>query len=81
MSGGVPKRVSISRTQRNTPSKAGNPVPKNAIILCNGGQALEELYVIMLRKEHTPKPKKKKRKMDRPDPTGPMPQMQIFAQQ
>ena len=36
MSGGVPKKIQISRIQRNTPSKAGNPVPKKAIILCNG---------------------------------------------
>ena len=36
MSGGVPKRVSISRTQRNTPSKAGNVVAKNALVLCSG---------------------------------------------
>lgn len=36
MSGGVPKRVLISRTQSNTPSKAGNVMAKNAIVLCNG---------------------------------------------
>jgi len=39
MSGGVPKRIQITRTQRNTPSKAGNPVPKKAIILCNRGRS------------------------------------------
>jgi len=39
MSGGVPKRILITQTQRNTPSKAGNPVAKNAIILCNGGRS------------------------------------------
>ena len=36
MSGGVPKRISISRTQSNTPSKAGNVMAKKAIVLCNG---------------------------------------------
>jgi hypothetical protein len=36
MSGGVPRRVQISRTQRNTPSKAGNVVAKKALVLCNG---------------------------------------------
>ncbi len=36
MSGGVPRRVQISRTQRNTPSKAGNVVAKKAIVLCSG---------------------------------------------
>jgi len=39
MSGGVPKRISISRTQSNTPSKAGNVMAKRAIILCNGRRA------------------------------------------
>ena len=39
MSGGVPKRILITQTQRNTPSKAGNPVPKRAIILCNGARS------------------------------------------
>ena len=36
MSGGVPKRVQISRIQRNTPSKAGNVVAKKALVLCSG---------------------------------------------
>ena len=36
MSGGVPKRILITQTQRNTPSKAGNAVPKKAIIACSG---------------------------------------------
>jgi len=35
MSGGVPRRVQISRTQRNTPSKAGNVVAKKALVLCS----------------------------------------------
>jgi len=39
MSGGVPKRISISRTQSNTPSKAGNVMAKKAIVLCNGRRA------------------------------------------
>ena len=39
MSGGVPKRISISRTQRNTPSKAGNVMAKKAIVLCNGNRS------------------------------------------
>ena len=36
MSGGVPKRILITQTQRNTPSKAGNAVPKKAIVACSG---------------------------------------------
>ncbi len=39
MSGGVPKRISISRTQSNTPSKAGNVMAKKAIVLCNGARS------------------------------------------
>ena len=39
MSGGVPKRISISRTQRNTPSKAGNVMAKKAIVLCSGARS------------------------------------------
>jgi len=35
MSGGVPRRVQISRTQRNTPSKSGNVVAKKALVLCS----------------------------------------------
>ncbi len=36
MSGGVPKRVKISKTQSNTPSKAGR-WGKHGVILCSGG--------------------------------------------
>jgi len=43
MSGGVPKRILITQTQRNTPSKAGNAVPKKAIIACTGERAKKEL--------------------------------------
>ena len=52
MSGGVPKRVQISRIQRNTPSKAGNPVPKKAIILCNGSRAQKAMCNYILRRTH-----------------------------
>jgi len=55
MSGGVPKRVQISRTQRNTPSKAGNVVAKNAIVLCSGRRSRRAMcnYV---KQRATPKP-------------------------
>ena len=43
MSGGVPKRILITQTQRNTPSKAGNPVPKKAIIACSGEKSRTSL--------------------------------------
>ena len=43
MSGGVPKRILITQTQRNTPSKAGNAVPKKAIVACSGERAKKEL--------------------------------------
>ena len=43
MSGGVPKRILITQTQRNTPSKAGNPVPKKAIISCSGEKSRTSL--------------------------------------
>ena len=38
MSGGVPKRILISQTQSNTPSKAGR-WGKPGIILCNGARS------------------------------------------
>ena len=57
MSGGVPKRISISRTQRNTPSKAGNVMAKRAIILCNGGRSRRAICnYVKVRAKYCPTP-------------------------
>ena len=60
MSGGVPKRISISRTQRNTPSKAGNVMAKRAIILCNGGRSRRAICNYVKKRTHTETKKEKK---------------------
>ena len=50
MSGGVPKRVQISRIQRNTPSKAGNVVAKKALVLCNGRRSRKAMCNYVMRR-------------------------------
>ena len=67
MSGGVPKRISISRTQRNTPSKAGNVMAKRAIILCNGGRSRRAICNYVKKRTHA---ETKKEKME-DGPPGP----------
>jgi len=52
MSGGIPKRILITQTQRNTPSKAGNPVPKKAIIACSGEKSRTALCNYVRRRTH-----------------------------
>uniref|UniRef100_A0A6C0ENK4 Uncharacterized protein n=1 Tax=viral metagenome TaxID=1070528 RepID=A0A6C0ENK4_9ZZZZ len=59
MSGGVPKRILITQTQRNTPSKAEILLPKRQLYYVME-QYLAELCVIMLNDEHMPKPKRRR---------------------
>ena len=60
MSGGVPKRVLISQTQSNTPSKAGK-WGKPGIILCNGARSRRAMCnSIQTRAKYCPKPCKPK---------------------
>ena len=62
MSGGVPKRISISRTQRNTPSKAGR-WGKPGIILCNGARSRRAMCnSIQTRAKYCPTPCVQKKK-------------------
>ena len=49
MSGGVPKRISISRTQTNTPSKAGR-WGKPGIILCSGARSRRSMCNYVMRR-------------------------------
>jgi hypothetical protein len=62
MSGGVPKRVQISRIQRNTPSKAGNVVAKKALVLCSGRRSRRAMcnYVMRRTNRHTPFPSQRR---------------------
>ena len=69
MSGGVPKRILITQTQRNTPSKAGNPVAKKAIILCNGARSRRAMCNYVMRRAHTET--KKEEEEGPPGPPGP----------
>ena len=52
MSGGVPRRVQISRTQRNTPSKSGNVVAKKALVLCSGRRSRRAMCNYVMRRTH-----------------------------
>ena len=52
MSGGVPRRVQISRTQRNTPSKAGNVVAKKALVLCSSRRSRKAMCNYVMRRTH-----------------------------
>jgi len=57
MSGGVPKRILISQTQSNTPSKAGNVMAKKAIVLCNGRRSGRAMcHSVQTRAKYCPKP-------------------------
>jgi len=53
MSGKIPSRVMMTRTQRNTPSKAGKAVPKNAITLCNGSRSRRAMCNYIRKRTHT----------------------------
>ena len=69
MSGGVPKRVLISKTQSNTPSKAGR-WGKPGIILCNGARSRRAMCnSIQTRAKYCPTPCKPKSGSD--GPAGP----------